>query len=313
VTNKSRQMKYKIAPPGELIDIGTHRLHAQIIGEENSDLPVVVFEPALGAFGLQWFRIQGEISKRTRTISYDRAGQGWSDFSPHPRTPEQLTTELKQLVTKLDIKTPFILVAHSFGGLVSRYYAKEYPDDVAGLVLVDTSHIMQYEKITGFDKLRKNMGLMLNILSGISNVGFIGRSFARMSLKESRPHIPDDVWEKLVYVAGLPKHHQTVKLEFGDFERFFGEKSEIPDDFGNLPLKILVAGDSILNQRPIGGFTAEELNQMHHEAQKEMAQMSTNSQHIIVPSATHFSIVSHPDHAQYVIDSIQDLLKITDQ
>ena len=271
--------------------------------------PTVIFEPALGAFGLQWFAIQPQIADLTQTMSYDRAGQAWSDASPYPRTPEQLTTELHLLLEKLKLAPPYVLVAHSFGGLVSRYFAKRFADEVVGMVLVDTSHEMQYEKIKGFDRTRKMMGGVLRLMSLVSRVQFIGEAIASRSLRENRAHIPDAIWEQLVSLAGMPKHHDTVRAEFSHFEQFFGQSSLIPSDFGDLPLIVVTAGESILHQRPVGGFTAEELNQAHQAMQAELAQMSTQGKHVTVPNATHFSIVSNPEHASVVVDAIRELVE----
>lgn len=300
-------MDYKLSPMGERVNISTHTLH---VIQRGHGKPTVVFEPALGAFALQWFKIQPRIAEMTSTLSYDRAGQGWSDFSPHPRTPEYMTQELHQLLNTLKIDPPYLLVAHSFGGLLSRYYAQAYPDDVLGVVLIDTSHPMQYEKIKNFDNIRRNMGYMLKVLSFISRWGFLGQQFARFSLKEIREDVPDDVWKQLVYIAGLPKHHQTVGLEFEYFEQFFGSNSHIPKDLGNLPLTVITAAESILHQPAVGGFSAQELNDAHLEMQAEMAKMSTNSQHIIVPKATHFSILSHDAYVKIIVEAIEDMLSL---
>ncbi len=125
----------KLAPPGQMVDIGGFRLHALVRGQGT---PTVLLEPALGGFALQYAHIQSAVSAFTRVMAYDRAGQGWSDCSPNPRTPANLAGEWKTLLGRLDLQPPYVLVGHSFGGLLARIYAGFYPEEVAGLILVDS-------------------------------------------------------------------------------------------------------------------------------------------------------------------------------
>jgi len=94
----------------------------------------------MGGSSLDWLRVQPEIAKFTRVCSYDRAGYGWSDSSPMPRTSLQIAEELKGLLTSAEERGPYLLVGHSFGGYNVRMFAKLYPSDVAGMVLVDAEH-----------------------------------------------------------------------------------------------------------------------------------------------------------------------------
>ena len=127
--------------PGKLIDIGTHRLYINCKGEGS---PTVIIDSGIGGFSLEWTRIQDEISSSVRVCSYDRAGYGWSDPGPRPRTTAQISFELKRLLTAARIPGPYILIGHSFGGYNIRYFASQYPELVAGMVFVDSSHPEQF-------------------------------------------------------------------------------------------------------------------------------------------------------------------------
>ena len=122
----------KLSPPGQMVDVGGFRLHALLCGQ---GLPTVLLEPALGGFAQQYTHIQEGVSAFTRVLAYDRAGQGWSDISPNPRTPVNLAGELKALLSRLGLQPPYVLVGHSFGGAIVRLYAHEYPNEAAGMVL----------------------------------------------------------------------------------------------------------------------------------------------------------------------------------
>jgi pimeloyl-ACP methyl ester carboxylesterase len=122
------------ALPFDLIDVGGHRLSITCEGDGS---PAVVFDAALGASSLSWSLVQPEIARITRACSYDRAGFGWSDAGPLPRTAGRIARELRTMLAGLAIPPPFVLVGHSFGALVVRIFAARHPSDVAGLVLVD--------------------------------------------------------------------------------------------------------------------------------------------------------------------------------
>lgn len=131
-------------PPGRMIDLGTHRLHIFCMGEQR---PTVVLEAGLGGLSLEWLKVQRDLSHDFRTCVYDRAGYGWSDPGPLPRTAAHLAGELRQLLLRADERPPYVLVGHSFGGYVVQYFARAFPRNVAGLVLVDSSHPAQASRL----------------------------------------------------------------------------------------------------------------------------------------------------------------------
>jgi len=121
-------------PPGQLIDVGGHRLHIHCAGTG----PTVVFESALGASSLTWRDVQALVSGFARACAYDRAGFGWSDAGPLPPTAGRIATELRALILAADVRAPYVLVGHSFGGYLSLALAQTRPDLVRGLILVAT-------------------------------------------------------------------------------------------------------------------------------------------------------------------------------
>jgi pimeloyl-ACP methyl ester carboxylesterase len=123
--------------PGRLVNIGGRRLHLWCTGEGS---PTVVLEAGGGDSSLVWSRVQPVTAMTNRVCSYDRAGLGWSDLGPNPRTAEQIVAELHTLLHTAQVPGPYVLVAHSIGGLYVRLYASHYSNEVAGLVLVDTTH-----------------------------------------------------------------------------------------------------------------------------------------------------------------------------
>src|SRR6185503_1985905 len=124
-------------PPGKMVDIGGYKLHINCSGKGG---PTVVMIAGGGDFSFDWSLVQPKVAQFTRVCSYDRAGLAWSDPGPTPRTMRQDAYELHRLIEAAHIKAPYVLIGHSLGGLIARVYEEQYPDEVAGMVLVDPTH-----------------------------------------------------------------------------------------------------------------------------------------------------------------------------
>jgi pimeloyl-ACP methyl ester carboxylesterase len=131
-------------PPGQLVDVGGHRLHLWCTG---AGTPAVILEAGLGGSSAGWGFVQPEIARFTRVCSYDRAGMGFSDPGPSPRTARRIAGELAQLIDRSGIGVPVVLVAASSGGFDVRIFASDHTDRVAGLVLIDASHEDQTHEV----------------------------------------------------------------------------------------------------------------------------------------------------------------------
>jgi len=121
-------------PPGRLIGLGTHRLH---LLEAGSGAPTILLEAGLMSTVLSWSELQRALSGSFRVVAYDRAGMGWSELGPMPRTADRIVDELHTLLQRASIAPPYVLVGHSFGGLTMPLFAARFPDEVTGMVLVD--------------------------------------------------------------------------------------------------------------------------------------------------------------------------------
>jgi pimeloyl-ACP methyl ester carboxylesterase len=134
-------------PPGEMVDVGGYSLHINCVGRGS---PTVVLDAGTGEMSANWVLVQREVSNTTRVCAYDRAGMGWSEMGPEPRDATQITGELHALLEGAGIEGPYVLVGHSFGGLYAQTYAARYPEEVAGVGLVESSHPEQfsYRRVT---------------------------------------------------------------------------------------------------------------------------------------------------------------------
>ena len=131
-------------PPriGKAVDVGGHSLNLYCSGEGS---PTVVLEAGGNEPGYAWSSVQTKLANVTRACWYDRAGVGWSDPPPSPRTSATVTSDLHEMLSRAGVPPPYVLVGESIGGEYARIYTSRYPHDVAGLVLVDSSHPDQQE------------------------------------------------------------------------------------------------------------------------------------------------------------------------
>lgn len=123
--------------PGRLVDVGGWKLHLDCTGERRGSQPTVILEAGIGDFSVEWSLVQPRIAGFARVCSYDRAGDGWSEMGPFPRTYAQIVYELHTLLERAGERGPFVLVGHSYGGWLVRAYQSTYPTEVAGLVLLE--------------------------------------------------------------------------------------------------------------------------------------------------------------------------------
>lgn len=121
---------------GTLVDLGTHKINIVCTGPTDAR-PVVIFEAGGGGTSATWKGVQAELPTTIRACAYDRAGSGKSDPGPEPRSMGAEVADLHALLARTKISAPVVLVGHSLGGILARLYFHQYPDSVAGVLLVD--------------------------------------------------------------------------------------------------------------------------------------------------------------------------------
>ncbi len=124
----------------QLVDVGGRRLYIKCSGEAHTGTPVVVMDAGMGNASDAWSLVQPKVAQFARVCSYDRAGMGKSDRAPQAHTSEDIVDDLHSLLSKAGINPQYVLVGHSFGGMNVRLYASKNPNEVAGMVLVDSTH-----------------------------------------------------------------------------------------------------------------------------------------------------------------------------
>lgn len=300
-------------PPGQRVDVGGYSLHLYCTGEASG--PTVVVDTGMGDFSTGWQGIQPEVAKSARICTYDRAGYGWSDPSPYPRTATQMATELHQLLVNANVAPPYILVGHSLGGFTVRVFANQYPDEVVGMVLVDSGHEDQLVRLPP-EYLRLNGQQE----SYFSVLGFMAR-FGLLRLIGSSSQGADMAPPQ---VAKMPKEVQFLYLMMLSHPSFFdtalAELRAVPEttaqvratgNLGDLPLTVLAAENTLDSAalKALGlpdDFNPAGIQQAFAELQAELAALSTHSMHLIVKDSTHAIPLDKP---AVVIQAIVEMVE----
>lgn len=275
-------------PTGELINIGGRKLHIHCTG---SGSPTVVLENGGAAFSSDWELVQPQVAKFTRICTYDRAGYAWSDPGPEFDTFDQAANDLHLLLTKADIPGPYVLVGHSLGGMLVRFYESKYPADVVGIVLIDSSD----------EESLQHVGTKVVRIPELSAKRFqllIDEGKANRAKNPEPDLVPstivppyDTLPAKLqaLHLWALEKVFPLVK-NWGlnlqsDLSRLHQFRIASPHQLGNIPLAVLTAAQFDVLQRP--GMTVDQARRDHLRLQNDLAQLSTNSRHIIVSGSGH--------------------------
>jgi pimeloyl-ACP methyl ester carboxylesterase len=274
----------KSSIPGRLVDIGGYRLHIYCVGE---GVPSIVFDSGVGGFSLEWSRVQNVLARRTRVCSYDRAGYGWSDLGPLPRTSERITRELHTLLERAGVAGPYIIAGHSFGGYNAQLFARNYPDQTAGLVLIDSSHPEQIERLPGPEP-----GTIKRVRPG-SNSYVVSWYFPH-------PNFPDENALMAQRIMQSWQHKMTWREEMMVFS-VSAEQVKASSPMPEVPVLVLTRGRSFWP----GYSNGDETERVWMELQDELSQLGANPVHLIAERSGH---VIHLDQPGIVITAMQTML-----
>ena len=276
-------------PPGRLVDVGGHRLHLDCRGE---GAPTVVLEAGLDGNGsLAWWPVHDEIAAFTRACAYDRAGIAWSDRGPRPRDADQVVAELSTLLDGAGEGGPFVLAGHSLGGIYIRVFTRERPDDVAGLVFVDSSHPDQRDRFPPeAGAAAEPPGWVLTALNLASRVG-VTRLLLGMG---SEPDATRAAQARLAPQSGVAVAAEADALEASS------ASARTTGPFGDIPIVVLTAGKQPdVAELPafmsMGQEVMAQIDSTWRVLQSELAGLSTVARHEIVDDATHYVQMDRPD------------------
>jgi pimeloyl-ACP methyl ester carboxylesterase len=307
-------MNGEFHPTGHLVDVGGHRLHLLC---EGMGSPTVILETGLPGLPLEFLsHVHTGVAAFTRVCSYERAGIGWSDPGPAPRSGRQIARELHTLLTHAGIEPPFVLVAASFGGHYIRLFADQYPDDVAGMVFVDCSH----EDMAS--RFPTAMGRVFPLMKyGLGTLAFLAR-LGVTRLLGSRAPIVSQVLPDLALPA---EQQERIVRHFAGHRQWDGMYAEaavyqLTEDevrnartrlpaLGDLPLFVLTAQGTWRDGAPLPpGVKAEEVAPIWLALQQDLSSLSSRSRHRVFNEYTHAGLLG-PAGAVHVVEAIRQVVE----
>ena len=274
----------RIAAPGQLVDVGGHQLHLRCAG---SGTPTVLLESGLGETGAYWGWISPAVAGETRVCVYDRAGRGWSEPVSVPQDGFAVATDLHTLLDRAHFPGPFVLVGHSSGAQYVRIFAGRYPEQVAGMVLLDGQPAEAFEGLPSYPMFYRVFHRIFAVLPTLARLG-VGRVVVQ-------PY------------AELPTPAREMQRVHYASARFY---LSLRDEFEELPASLAQARSfQSLGDRPLVVITAAQDAQVGWQPlQDRLARLSTNSSHRVVPF-THIALVTDQTAARTSIQAIRDVLQ----
>jgi pimeloyl-ACP methyl ester carboxylesterase len=297
------RLRKRYPPIGHLVDIGGYRLHMHVEGQGS---PTVVLDAGAGGMGLMWELVRPAIAKVTRVVVYDRAGLGWSDSSPRPRTADVMAEELHTLLRAAKIEGPSILVGHSLGGPVARQFAAKYPEEVAGLVMVDSAHEQQAKRFPAkLLRMFESMKGMAGVMKWLGRSGMFALNPKRLPT-DDLSKLPQETAETIRAVVASSKSH--VETTVAETLSVMAAETRPVSTLGALPLAVISHGKLDANAVPpgLGQEVRDEYERAWQELQEEIASLSTNGRRIIAERSGHNIILDQPE---IIVESILEMIE----
>jgi pimeloyl-ACP methyl ester carboxylesterase len=298
----SRSKAGKIKPDGQFTEVENHKMHYLQTGNGG---PTVVFETAFDPAGhLQWYHIQQQLPKNYTSFSYDRSGILWSERGKNPKTGEKMAEELHTLLEKAKVAKPYILVGHSFGGMLTRFFVEKYPQDVAGVILVESQYPDDKKYLSPELYKMVTQGLPGRLLQFANTFGAARLMFKNMFPADAQYTYQNSIMPTLLYKSA------DATLEEQDHMKTIKEQAAKINSFGSIPLYVITAGDKsrydsfIKNQK-----LKNEMLGAWDKMQKDLLHLSADSRQIIVPVAGHYI---NQDQPKIIEDAVNEMyLKVT--
>ena len=271
--------------PGRLVSVGDHKLHIDCTGTGN---PTVVLEPGLGEASPEMGWIAPAVATTSRVCVYDRAGRGWSQATSSPRDGVQTATDLHTLLDRAGEHGPYVLAGHSAGGLYVQNFAHLYPNETAGVVLLDSMHPEQATRISSYSGFYEMYRRATGIMPTLSRLGI-----GRLIVQAAYDGLPARSRDEERALQATPRADRSTRDEFSKIKTAMHQAGAL-HSLGNRPLIVLTA-----RKAAEPGWSA---------LQNELAALSTNSIHRVLPDAEHSMLTEDKTTAAQSSDAIRQVV-----
>lgn len=302
-----QRTRSKFPAPGKLVQVAGHRMHINCKG---SGSPSVVIDAGNGSFSLEWTRIRDQLSQSVRVCAYDRSGYGWSEPGLLPRDGAKVVSELHQLLQAAGEPGPYLLIGHSLGGVHIRLYAGSYPDEVTGLILIDTAYPLEISPEFRL-QMQSSIGFyqVMNLLTRSGLLRILGPLGGENSMPQTAHKLPVELQEAYLNLLLDPQQYTAAISEMENLPRTFEQTSQSlhgRQPLGDLPLIVLTAGQtSASGSTPFNEhYVPVSSNQI--KLQLELAALSSQGEQRVIAESGH-SV--HLDAPEEVIRAVRDLIE----
>lgn len=299
-------------PPGRLVDAGGVRLHIDCTGPQVG--PSVILIAGIGDYSFDWALVQSRVQSFSRVCSYDRQGMAWSEKDPvAPDVNHEYLTHVAQQLVKLletaQVPSPYVLVGHSWGGAIARVVASLIPQNIAGTVLIDSTH---EDEILGINDIavrpRKLSPAEWDKVWNTPMPAAPGGPPSGVTIKRAQPkieppftHLPRQAQLYRLWALSMPR-----PIDGGDFRAdlmtLFASRAGSDHPLGDLPLVVVTPTADTYDSEP--GFTSEQLKADHLRLQADLVTLSTRGKQVLAKGSGHHVQLDDP---ALVVTAIRDV------
>ncbi len=296
--------------PGTLVPADGTRLNLYCMG---SGSPAVVFDSGWEDWAPVWTIVQPEVAKWTRACSYDRAGAGFSDPGPLPRTSVRIADELRSALHNSGIEGPYILVGHAFGGDNVRTFAARYPAEVAGLVLVEADVTSSPEERRGQARLIASLRECRDAIAAGKPLPALPGRPARTCAQQFFRGLPEAMWSPELNAKLLELAQTKVAM----YDAYISEMEQMPQDetylekhsrpLGSLPIRVLSTGNHGIHALDQAHPLNAEQQKYEQEVAREQAgwlALSSNAKQLFTDKSSEYIPFDQPG---FVVDAIHEV------
>lgn len=318
-TMGARRDGKRFPPPGRLVDIGGHRLHLLESGSSGSSDPTIVLEAGLMSTVLSWNNLQRRLAKSYRVVSYDRAGLGWSDLGPMPRAADRIVDELRTLLQRAAVPPPYILVGHSFGGLTMPLFASTFPEETAGMVLVDPVVPAEWNPPSEHARKLSRIGAQVcrraALLSRIGIIRFVAFLLTTRAAKIAAPLVriisrgapAESGSVSSPWFAALPANEKAMASVFWVQDKF---ALTIASQLENLPVSAAQMAERVrvsVCDKPVVILSARTAPEHRREEHAAAAARAPLGSHVIAEKSNHWIMQDEPELVIRAIERVVEL------